>query len=499
MVLFLLGLGLFLPGSHLLPLLDRDEPRFARATVEMVERGEWVVPYFNNEYRFDKPVLTYWLMRGGYALFGQNEFGARFHSAVSASLLAAVIFLMGRRWFGARAGLLAGFGMLTCFQMAVHGRSAVADMPMVLFVCLAMWAMAELLGIRPPGPGPGPADESGNPEPAAAPPAGKWFWLFHLSLGLGFLAKGPIALIVPLLAALLWRFALWRKPAPWRNLRLLSGLPILLLIVGAWGIPALVKTGGLFWKVGIGEHVVDRGMTAFNGRFPFPLYYVFTMFVSLFPWCFFVREAWRAGRGRLGGGKTALDTYLAAWFLAPLLVFSLYSTQLMHYIMPGFPAFFFLLVRAWAARDGAGRAALQGRMLRAGAAAGVFFLVLVFAAGLLLRPRTPAVQLRDFLTTRPAATEFGFYRFREPSLVFYSGRPFEKLGSPQEALAFLGRPGPRLLVQEERSQKILSWKPADDRTAEVSQIPTNGCEVVRVAGVNVAQGRFVTVRAVFKP
>lgn len=61
----LLGLGLWLlfPPACLQPLLDRDEPRFAQATVEMVRRSEWIVPYFNGEFRFDKPPLTYWLMR----------------------------------------------------------------------------------------------------------------------------------------------------------------------------------------------------------------------------------------------------------------------------------------------------------------------------------------------------------------------------------------------------------------------------------------------------
>jgi 4-amino-4-deoxy-L-arabinose transferase-like glycosyltransferase len=476
-VLFFLALILLFPGSNILPLLDRDEPRFARATVEMMDRDEWVVPYFNNEYRFDKPVLTYWLMRAGYWIFGVGEIGARFHSIVSAAALAVVIFSTGRRWLNAKAGFLAGLGMLTCLQTAIHGRSAVADMPMVLFVCVAMSALWELLQKF----------------------SWSWFCLFYASLGFGFLAKGPIALIVPMLAALLWRFVFWRRPASWRNLKMGFGLPITLAIIGAWGIPALVKTEGLFWKIGMGEHVVDRGMKAFNGRRPLPFFYCFTVFVSLFPWCFFARDVWRVARGKIEGGRTPLDAFLVAWFIAPVLVFSFYSTQLMHYIMPGFPAFFLLLGRAWAARDEAGRGRSERRMWAVAAAAAIFSIVLVLSLAVVLRPRTPAIGLQRFLRALPAKTTFGFFRFREPSLVFYAGRPFVTLQTEEKARDFFSLPGPRVIVVEVSAEKIFSVHQDDGFPSKLFPMPTNGCEAVSVSGVNVAQGKYVTIRAIFKP
>ena len=81
-----------LPGTWKLPLMDRDEPRFARATVEMNERGSWAVPYFNGEYRFDKPPLTYWCMEPGLLLFGKTEIGARLHSLVASWVIALVLY-----------------------------------------------------------------------------------------------------------------------------------------------------------------------------------------------------------------------------------------------------------------------------------------------------------------------------------------------------------------------------------------------------------------------
>jgi hypothetical protein len=73
-------------------LIDRDEPRFAEASREMRERGDYIVPYFNNQFRFDKPPLTYWLQIASYRIFGENDFAARFPTAVAAALVALVLF-----------------------------------------------------------------------------------------------------------------------------------------------------------------------------------------------------------------------------------------------------------------------------------------------------------------------------------------------------------------------------------------------------------------------
>jgi 4-amino-4-deoxy-L-arabinose transferase-like glycosyltransferase len=86
-----------LAGTWIVPLIDRDEPRFAEASREMIERNDYVIPYFNNQYRFDKPPLTYWAQVASYKIFGQNDFAARFPSAIAAALTALVIFAWGKR------------------------------------------------------------------------------------------------------------------------------------------------------------------------------------------------------------------------------------------------------------------------------------------------------------------------------------------------------------------------------------------------------------------
>ncbi|PYJ52913.1 MAG: phospholipid carrier-dependent glycosyltransferase, partial [Verrucomicrobia bacterium] len=91
-------------GTWSLPLIDRDEPRFAEASREMIERRDYVVPYFNNQLRLDKPPLTYWTQVASFKIFGENDFAARLPSAVAAALVALSIFAWGTRIGGNRMG-----------------------------------------------------------------------------------------------------------------------------------------------------------------------------------------------------------------------------------------------------------------------------------------------------------------------------------------------------------------------------------------------------------
>jgi hypothetical protein len=86
--------------------------------------------------------------------------------------------------------------------------------------------------------------------------------------------------------------------------------------------------------------VVERGTKAFNGRFPVPGYYLATAFLSLFPWVCLLPLIWKRVR-ETWDVKKAL---LASWLVAPYLIFTLYATQLPHYVMPGFPAAMVLMM-----------------------------------------------------------------------------------------------------------------------------------------------------------
>src|SRR5215469_1714596 len=137
-------------GTRSLPLIDRDEPRFAEASREMIQRGDYVVPYFNNQLRLDKPPLTYWAQILSYRIFGENDFAARFPSAIAAALTALLILFWGRRIGGEKLGWWAAIIFTLSLQTFVHAKAAVADMWLVLFMTLANWAGFELIQRRMP-------------------------------------------------------------------------------------------------------------------------------------------------------------------------------------------------------------------------------------------------------------------------------------------------------------------------------------------------------------
>ncbi len=487
---------LLLPGTGTVPLLDRDEPRFATASREMAERSDWIKPTFNGRDRFDKPALSYWLMRSGYAVFGQNEFGARLPTVLCAAALVLTVWFFGTRWFGPGAGLLAGIGIASCLQLFIHGRLALADMPMILAITVIQFALAALLfpANRPWTP----ADDAADPA-AARRAARRWWWALWLAVGLGFLAKGPITFAVPVVSLLFLRFVFWRQPLPWARLAAGRGALLALALIAAWGVPALIVTEGRFFAVGIGEHVVARGYEKFNGRGYNPLFYLTTAPLSLFPWICFAPLAFLALKA-----KDIRHRWLASWLAAPYLIFTFYATQLPHYVLPAFPAFFLLLGEGlglgqnrWR-RGGAIALAVIGALVAAlfvvvlvrplpadasalrpafaGALAAVFGLVLIASgvvrgdrwlrpglvlgafvvasgAGQLatgLRDASLSVRLPALWAGAPADTRFVGAGFSEPSLVFYSHRRWLNDLSPKAIEAEVATPGPLVLVTVER-------------------------------------------------
>ena len=542
LLLALAGLLLLVPGAVIMPLLDRDEPKFSEATREMMVNRNWIVPYFNNEYRFDKPVLTYWLMSLGYRAFGVNELGARVHSILSTILLALAVFAFGRRLVGERGALWGAITMLLSAQFFVHGRGAVADMPMVLAVAIAMFGIHQLLF----GEG---KDRRAN------------FLITYLALGLGFLAKGPIAILVPVLALALYGVFSWRArrkdqdealaEAPlWRRLHLILGALVALAVVAPWGIRALVLTEGAFWDVGVGRHVVDRGMRAFNKRIPIPGYYFVTFFLSAAPWAAWIGHflIW------LRRNWTREHAFLVAWWMSPYLIFLCYRTQLPHYVLPGLPAFFLLFGKfcqhpglkfpRWCDRLKTAVFALYttvgviglGMMFAplpsvryVGAALALIAAGLLFAArakkrpgwvpvlgGLLLlaagahclgkglRVQHPVIALQPTFATLPENARCAYWGFSEPSIVFYSKKFWNaKARSAEDVQDLLDSGSYDLIVTLETELKPDRWFQAKylgkelkmkDRRADLDTIQAPGYEVAKVEGLNIPHGSWVVLR-----
>ncbi len=475
LLLFLFAVAMHAMGTWLLPLVDRDEPRFAEASREMLERRDWVVPYLNHEYRFDKPPLTYWLQVLSFDAFGESDWAARLPSVLASALTTLAIYGFGRRAIGERAGWWAAMIFTTSLQVVIHSKLCVADPFLVLFVTIAAWAGWEMIAARRAG------------RPGAT---GGWNALFVAALALGFLAKGPVAWLP--LGMLGWmRIRKVARAPSW--LALFLSLLASLALVAIWGWPALQETNGSFFRVGIGRHVVARGLSGMEGHgargpllyvalLPF---YLVTVFFSFFPWS--IRLPWLVGRLRGRAGQDDLGSYLVAGIVLVFGLFTVYNTRLPHYILPAFPLLALLLAREWL---GAARSLKSFRIAVWGMAA--FNLIAALAIFPMVKKYTPAFELAGMSESylKPEM-EFASTGFAEPSLVWYFRhyvRGFHTILRPDQIPAYMEKSGPRFC--------ILSAAEAD-RLYPV--LPPGWVVGGEVGGFNPVKGRSVDLRMLIKP
>ena len=432
-------------------MIDRDEPRFAEASREMIQRADYVVPYFNNQLRLDKPPLAYWAQVASYRIFGESDFSARFPSAVAAALTALVILAWGCRIGAAEVGWWAAIIFTLSLQTFVHAKAAVADMWLVLFMTLAHWAGYELICGR----------QTSNAQRPTSNIQRRWWWIFYLSLAFGFLAKGPIAWI-PLLTvgAAIIRARDWQLG---RNFKFLRGVLLMLAVVALWGIPALIQTNGEFFAIGIGRHVIGRSLATMEGHgassFGMYLlllpYYFVTVFVGFFPWS--IKLPWlirqlrsqkKTGIADSSESGNKIDNYFLTGIAIIFVIFTLVSTKLPHYTLPAFPLLALLLARHW---QGAATVKNHGSSFRtiATSAACVWVAIALVVPPLVAR-FFPAYQLfresRAYLQTR---MQFGSVEFEEPSVVWYFRsrvQGFLTRLNKKNAVDFMSKPGPRFVI-----------------------------------------------------
>ena len=489
--LLFLGCIIFhMVGTWSLPLVDRDEPRFAEASREMVERGDYVVPYFNNQLRLDKPPLAYWAQVASFQIFGQNDFAARFPSAVAAALVAMSILAWGSRIGGNHVGWWAAIIFMLSLQTFVHAKAAVADMWLVLFVTLAHWAGYELLFENS-------ERQTSNAQRSTSNSKYRpWWFLFYLALAGGFLAKGPIAWTPLLTLAAMKLFVGDVELA--KRFKFARGILLMLAIVALWGVPALIQTHGEFFRIGIGRHVVGRSFGAMEGHganslgiylLLLPFYFV-TIFASFFPWSIklpsLANKLWRErdkSRLRSDSYGVRVDIYLLTAAGIIFVIFSLIKTKLPHYTLPAFPLLSLLLARHLIDhRQFLKRCAIV--------TASIYLVVALFVTPTAAR-FFPAAQL--FTQTsdqlRPEM-EFGAVDFQEPSLVWYFRSRVHGWMTPLNAttaVTFMGKSGPRFAVLP----TALAAKTFPDPPATWKSFSTRG--------FNIAKGKRVDLTLVLKP
>lgn len=359
----------FAPGQWSLQPMDRDEPRFAQASKQMLETGDFVDIRFQEDARHKKPVGIYWLQASAVkigAALGVEDPQRAIGLYRIPSLLGAIALVLLTYWaalaFLSREGaMLAALIMAGSVLLGVEARLAKTDAVLgALSVASLGFIARAYFAFRAPGIAPALAQ--------------RHLVLFWLVIGAGILIKGPITPLVIALALLV--LAIRDRGLPWvGTLRPGLGFVIVALVVLPWLVLILMKTGWSFLADSIGKDMLAKVGSAQEKHGAPPGSYFGAFWMTFWPAApLAILAAPFAWRERKDDGVTLLT----AWIIPFWLILEAVPTKLPHYVLPVLPAVAILIILA-AERGGL----LAARWAQALAA---FLLLLVPFAFLIVVP-----------------------------------------------------------------------------------------------------------------
>jgi 4-amino-4-deoxy-L-arabinose transferase-like glycosyltransferase len=497
-VAFLLAMALvgFLPGFFNIPPIDRDEARFAQATKQMIESGDYVDIRFQDEVRYKKPVGIYWLQAG--AVRAGEALGVpqarttiwlyRVPSLVGALGAVLLTYWTALAFVSRRTACLAALMLAASILLGVEARLAKTDAMLLATVVAAMGVLAREYLRK---------DEAADP--GWVGPA-----VFWTALAAGVLLKGPLIVMIVALAAV--TLVAFDRTARWLlRLRPVAGVPWLLLLVLPWFVAIVSRAGDTFFVDSVGGDLMSKLSGGAEGHWAPPLTYLVLFWLTFWPAAPLAALAapavWRQRH------EPAVR-FLLAWLVPAWIVFELVPTKLPHYVLPLYPAVAILIawaierqalsVKRWVVRitvhwpvvaailsiaaivavialrrqpgflawpfvagstifgffawrlfgaDGAERS-----FLRAAVASQLFSIAAFGAIVPLLHPLFPAAMLAEAIAPRCEHPRYAAAGYHEPSLVFVFGTATLLTDGPGAA-DFLGEGDCRFAFVEARQER----------------------------------------------
>jgi 4-amino-4-deoxy-L-arabinose transferase-like glycosyltransferase len=531
-VLVLLSLVCFLPGFVSLQPMDRDEPRYAQASKQMLETGDFVDIRFQDEARHKKPVGIYWMQSASVAIgqaLGVSEARTTVALYRIPSLLGALATVLLTYWaslafFGRRGAFLTASLMATCVILMVEARLAKTDAMLAACSVAVMGGLARAYLSRGAGVLPRRA-----------------LLIFWTGFALGALIKGPLILMFAGFAAAILSYK--ERSARWLlTLRPWLGIAFTLAVVLPWFVAIAIKSGGAFFAASVGQDMLGKVGTAQKYHWAPPGFYLVSFFATFWPGAILaaiaVPFAWIHRREEP-------VAFALAWIVPSWIVFEIVPTKLPHYTLPLLPAVAIITVMAisrhfvgphrpaakpatvlipfipvgltiglsavawsfdgalpyralpvlvassllafWAwwlfLRNRMVPSLWAGFMASACLSVGVFGFAQLDLRSLKLSDRLAEVA-RNVPCENPRVATLGY---REPSLVFLTGTGLEMVDSGAQASNFLGQGGCRIVFVEKRHEG--EFRAENERLGQQPVLST------RVHGFNINSGRRLDIAA----
>lgn len=298
-------------------LFDLDEGAFSAATREMLLRGDYITTFLNGEPRFDKPILIYWLQALSVASFGLHEWSLRLPSALAASTWVFATYHFARSRLPDHAVLLAASMLATSVLVVIIGRAATADAVLNLLITLSLFELWRYW------------------ETPSRPTLLRGF----IWIALGFLCKGPVAAMIPLIVSGIWYIShkRWRE---WLGLVFNPyGLILFLIITLPWYMLEYRAQGQAFIDGFFFKHNIGRFTSTMEQHGGHWWYYIVALPFIILPFSGLL------GKLSFKTIQTPLDRYLWLWFGFVFVFFSFSSTQLPHYMLYGITPLILLLAK----------------------------------------------------------------------------------------------------------------------------------------------------------
>ncbi len=321
-------LGVYLAGNNRVGLWDRDEPRYAQTSKQMLlnRPSDWVVPRLLDQVRTAKPIFIYWCEAASMRLLGPTDFAARLPSGLGMAGTLALMGLVVGRWLGWKRGFWTVVVLGTSGLAIAAGKMCITDAVLLFWVTLAQVSLCAIY--------------LGNSDWRVA-------MLMWVAAGMAILTKGPVILAVSGMTVVVLAVmdvarrrcesidpTAWWRPLVWlRRTRPLVGLILVLLICSPWLVMVHLREPTFLPKA-IGHEIVNRASKALEGHKGPPGYYLVTIWGTFMPWSLMLIAvlvvAWRNRR------RPIVRFSLAA-IIGPWLLMEVVQTKLAHYILPVFP------------------------------------------------------------------------------------------------------------------------------------------------------------------
>lgn len=343
-LIILAAAGVYLIGNDSVALWDRDEPRYAQTSRQMLQSGEWVVPRFLNHIRTAKPALIYWCQASAMSLLGDNAFAARLPSALATVALLMLLSIVLWRHVGQQRTVWTIFIFATAGLTIAAAKMCITDAVLLLWVTIAQLCLYAMW-------------------------RGNYAWpiviTFATAHGLALLTKGPVLLGFQATTILaLWALRLIDKrfsPSATNDdhsekscvvtarssrgaiiLKTLAALTIVAAIVLPW-VLMVNRKAPQFIQTAAGHDVWNRMMTPLEQHTGPPGYYLLAIWLTFFPWSLLLPLTiglairYRAHRH---------TRFALAAIVGPWIMFELIRTKLPHYLLPVYPMLAFLTADA---------------------------------------------------------------------------------------------------------------------------------------------------------